>query len=341
MLFEFITTSTMLGVIGASYYFKTNHSDDGEKILKIAENCGLRTKEEKIRLYRRNRNKEQHFTEYVFKIPLGLELEDFQNKHGKFKDGLNNRSERKIILKDLQKLKIDRSLPKQIESLLYNRISLSKEIEMEYDGMLKIRVYDRGLESRYDLTEDMITGRKKWHVPLGKGLNKEMVHDFEKAPHVLIGGATDMGKSNILNLITCVLLKNHPEDVKFTLVDLKGGLEFGPYENIKQVEAFASNAEEAKIALESIQSKMSKTFEFLRMNGFKDVKRAGIKERHFVIIDEAAELSSDGETDKEVKTLKIECENIIKDIARRGRASGIRLLYCTQYPTTETVSSQV
>src|SRR5690606_34166205 len=63
--------------------------------------------------------------------------------------------------------------------------------------------------------------------------------------------------------------------------------------------------------------------------------------RHFVIIDEAAELTSEGESDKEIKELKIQCENIIKDLARRGRASGIRLLYCTQYPTKETVSSQV
>lgn len=331
----------MLGVLGTSYYYKTNLNKDSDKILKIAENCGLYKKEEKIRLYRRNYNKKLKFTEYVFKIPLGLELEDFQSKFGKFKDGLNNRSVRKIELQDLKRLKFDRSLLKQIQDIINKRVQLNKEIEMEYDGMLIMRVYDQGLQDRYDLTEEIIKKCKLWHVPLGMSLSKEIVHDFEKGPHLLIGGATDTGKSNILNLIITVLLYLHPEDVEFTLIDLKGGLEFGVYENIKQVKNFATNAEEAKDALEKVQEKMSSTFDMLRRKGKKNVKHAGIKKRHFVIIDESAELASAGEQDTEIKKIKIECENLIKDIARRGRASGIRLLYCTQYPTTETVSSQV
>jgi len=330
----------MLGVMGASYYYKTNYNKDSDKIIKIAENCGLYKKEEKIRLYRRNHNKKSNFTEYVFKIPLGLELEDFQSKHGKFKDGLNNRSTRRIDLKALKELKLDRTLPKQLEKIIHNRVRLRKEIEMEYDGMLIMRVYEQGLKERYDLTEEVLK-RKAWHVPLGMTLSKEMVHNFEKGPHILIGGATDMGKSNILNVIITSLLYNHPEEVEFTLIDLKGGLEFGVYEHLKQVKNFAADPQEAKDALEKVQSEMNKTFEMLRRTGKKNVKHAGIKKRHFVIIDESAELASAGEQDPEIKKLKIECENLIKDIARRGRASGIRLLYCTQYPTTETVSSQV
>ncbi|WP_144541185.1 hypothetical protein [Cytobacillus oceanisediminis] len=86
---------------------------------------------------------------------------------------------------------------------------------------------------------------------------------------------------------------------------------------------------------------MTSIFTMLRSKGFKNVKKANIPTRHFIIIDEAAELASSGETDPKVKEIKIKCENIIKDIARRGRASGMKLLYCTQYPTVETVSSQV
>lgn len=341
LLFSLVTTGSMLGVLGFSYYKKTNFNNDNDKILKIAENCGLYTKTEKMKLYRRNYNKKGNYTEYVYKIPLGMELEDFKSKIGKFKDGLNNRSVRMIKLKDFKGLTFDSTILKQLEDIIYSRIQLSKEIEMEYDGMLKIRVYEEGLKSEYRFKEEMFKELKKWEVPLGVSLQRVIKIDFDVASHVLIGGATDMGKSNVLNLITTVLLHNNPNDVEFTLIDLKGGLEFSKYEHIKQVKNFATNADQAKEALENVKADMTNTFEFLRSKGFKNVKQAKIKKRHFVIIDEAAELASDGETDKELKKVKIECENLIKDIARRGRASGLKLLYCTQYPTVETVSSQV
>jgi hypothetical protein len=39
---------------------------------------------------------------------------------------------------------------------------------------------------------------KPWNVAIGVTLNGQIIHDFESGPHALIGGATDMGKSNIL-----------------------------------------------------------------------------------------------------------------------------------------------
>lgn len=346
MIFEVLTTGSMLGVLGASSYYKTNLSDDSDKILKIAENCGLYKKDDKMRLFRRNKIKDKITknvvgTEYVFKIPLGLELKDFTDRYGKFKDGLNNKSVRRINLKDFSGLKFDATLLKQIQAIINKRIQLSKEIEMEYDGMLIMRVYNDGLRGDYVLSEEIMKKCKPWNVAIGVTLNGQIIHDFESGPHALIGGATDMGKSNVLNVIIVTLLHNQPEDVEFTLIDLKGGLEFGVYENLPQVKNFAINAAEAKDALENVKTEMERTFEKLRSTGKKNVKALGSKKRHFVIIDESAELSSAGEQDKEEKALKIECENLIKDIARRGRASGIRLLYCTQYPTAETVSSQV
>lgn len=341
MIFETLTTLSALGISGYASYHKKNFSKDGDKILKIADNCGLYKKDEKIRLFRRNYNKKENYTEYIFKIPLGLEFKDFTEKQGKFKDGLNNKSMNVIQFKDFLNLKFDRTIINQLQMIFNKRIQLDKEITMEYDGMLIMKVYDEGLKDSYPITPEMIKKCKKWQVALGKGLGKQITHDFEKSPHVLIGGATDMGKSNILNLIIITLLHNHEDDVEFTLIDLKGGLEFAPYECIKQTINFATNAEQAYIALNNVVVEMEETFQELRRKGKKNVKALGRKKRHFVIVDEAAELSSTGELDKKTKELKIECENFLKDIARRGRASGIRLIYCTQYPTTETVSSQV
>lgn len=345
MLFSIITTGSMLGVCLASFYYQNNLTDDHKKIEKIAQNVGLFVREDKvkktIRLHKKRFDKKTQSMEYVYQIPLGLEFDDFLDKKGKFADGLNNLSVNRINLQDFKHLKLNRSIIKQIQKIINNRVRLSKEIEMEYDGMLKFRVYERGLEAFYPLTEEIMSKHGKWKVALGRTLNSEVVHDFEAGPMVLIGGATDMGKSNILNLIFTTLTHNQPDNVRFTMIDLKGGLEFGPYENMKQVRGFADDVASAKTALEAVQSEMESVFSMLRRTGKKNVQQAGIKERHFVIIDEAAELASAGETDSDLKKIKVECEGIIKDIARRGRASGIRVLYCTQYPTTETVSSQV
>lgn len=58
-------------------------------------------------------------------------------------------------------------------------------------------------------------------------------------------------------------------------------------------------------------------------------------------MDEAAELSSSGDPDKESKKKKIECEKILSEIARIGGALGYRLVYATQYPTGDVLPRQI
>lgn len=340
MLFEIFTTATMLGVLGASSYYKSS-SNDVDKIVKIANNSGLSKSDESIRIYRRHHNKKKNYTEYVFKIPYGLEAKDFQDKIGKFKDGLNNRSQQRVNLKQLKELDLNKNVLKQIQNAFNHREPLNREVELEYDGMLKVRVYDRGLETKYPISENSFKQTNPWTIPLGVTLNNRILHNFEKAKHILVGGATDTGKSTILNVITSGLIAKHPDDVKFTFLDLKGGLEFSMYEHLEQTQGFANNVEESLDVLLNVQNDMNKIFKRLKREGKRDVKQLGITERHFVIIDEAAELSTEDETDAEVRKIKVKCEGIIKDLARRGRASGIRLIYATQYPTKEAVSSQV
>ena len=85
MIFELLTTTSALGVSALATYYKKNFSKDGDKMLKIAENCGLYKKDDRLRLFRRTYNKKEKYTEYVFKIPLGLELKDkLGNRFGWF-----------------------------------------------------------------------------------------------------------------------------------------------------------------------------------------------------------------------------------------------------------------
>nr|BDD44103.1 hypothetical protein 4 [Bacillaceae bacterium] len=339
-MFEVLSTLSMAGIAGSAYLFQNKNSNDHEKIKRIADECGLKTKNESIRIYRKNKKK--GYAEYVYKMPLGLSFKQFEDHKQTFIDGLNNKSEHDFNFHRLKEIDWKGNIPEQLKRILNNRIKLDKQIELEYDGMLRFKVYEKGLEDRYDITKEIMSKCKSWTVPLGLTLNEQIIHDFESqsGAHILIGGATDMGKSTILNVIFSSLINNHPKDVEFTLIDLKGGLEFGAYENIKQVKYFATDINDAEIVLNQVKYEMEKTFNTLKKKGKKNVKQAGIKKRHFIIIDEAAELTSEGETDKDIKKQKIRCENLIKDISRRGRASGMKLIYSTQNPTSEVIGSQ-
>ncbi|MEH7374919.1 FtsK/SpoIIIE domain-containing protein [Neobacillus drentensis] len=336
MLFEVLTTGSMLGVLGASYYYKANLNDDSDKILKIAENCGLYKKDEKMRLYRRNYNKAKKYTEYVFKIPLGLELQDFLDKYGKFKDGLNNRSVRRINLQDFKNLKFDASLLKQIQALINNRVQLSKEIEMEYDGMLITRVYDEGLTKELLYDDDLLAKVKNWQVPVGVTYKEFVVHDFEKLQMLVVAGMTRYGKTVFLKNSITTLINNEPDNVKFTLIDLKGGLAFSRFMACKQVQTVAKNGEETLQALEAIHADLIKRQEHFLANGWEDIGEAGWKERHFIVVDEGAEIAG-----FEEKADRDRATHLLGEVARIGAGLGYRLIFATQYPTADVFPRQV
>jgi S-DNA-T family DNA segregation ATPase FtsK/SpoIIIE len=167
-------------------------------------------------------------------------------------------------------------------------------------------------------------------VPIGDSRLGLIKFDFEKKAHIIVAGTTDFGKSNWVNSTINTLIKNQPNNVSFTLIDLKGGLEFSQYKDMPQVRSLARDPEETLKSLEYAVEKMNQTTNYLLNKGFRNVKEADFKERHFIIIDEAADIADHKD-----------CQELLKDIARKGRAAGLRLIYTTQYPTAETVNSQV
>lgn len=338
MLFELFSTASMLGIWGASHYYKTNSNDESEKILKIADNCGLYKGGEKLRLYRRNTNKKNkpNYVEYVFKIPLGLELHDFQDKFGKFKDGLNNRSARRIELKQFKGLKFDRTLLKQIQKIFENRVQLSKEIEIEYDGMLIFRVYNEGLTNDYAYDDALLKKVSGWEIPIGITLREFIKHDFEKLQMLVVAGMTRYGKTVFLKNLITTLIVNQPDNVKLTLIDLKGGLAFSRYANCKQVNTVAKNAEEALLALEAIHTEMEERQALFLSKGWEDIGEAGRKERHFIVVDEGAEVAGfEEKADRDRATF------LLGEIARIGAGLGYRQIFATQYPVADVFPRQV
>lgn len=312
---------------------------DKQTLDRIFRKCGLYVKyagkEDTPKLLRTS--KKEAFTEYVYRLPEGLSFKDFERKHDVIEQSLNSTSE-SIVLSDVQKLKISVDLPKQIKSIKKDK-NRRKTIVMEYEKVLKLKVYHGTLKDRYDYDNLMLKDCKDWEVPIGMTLTGIIKHNMQK--HMIIAGATDYGKTNVAKLMITTLLERRPNDTILTLVDLKGGLAFSRFQGIPQLNGIADSIEKAIEVLSEVKDQVQGVFDYLKANGFEDVKEAGIAKRHFIFIDECAELASKGEVDPEIKKLKVECENLMSFIARLGRASGFYIIYSTQYPTADVLSTQI
>jgi DNA segregation ATPase FtsK/SpoIIIE, S-DNA-T family len=331
VLLEIFSSVVMGGVLASTYYYQHGGGgNDATKIERIAENAGLVAKDgKKIRIHRRTRHK--GYTEYVFQMPHGMAAKQFTEKLDRFQDGINiKRTVLDLEIADFKRIDWKGDVLNQIKAILQKKRKIRKEVEIEFDGMLIFRVYNEPLTEFLPFDESMLKRLRGWQVPVGMSRREFITHDFDKIAHLIIAGATDFGKSNWLKLLITTLIHRCPNDVKFSLIDLKGGLSFARFRDLNQVETVAKSPAEALEALTAVQSRMNSVIDYLEVNGFEDVKEAGMKDRHFVIIDEAADIAEDKE-----------CQAIIKDIARRGRAAGFRLVYATQYPTSETVQPQV
>lgn len=334
MLFELFTTSSMAGAVLSTYYFQNKSAgNDHEKITKIAAEAGLKTKDGRLHIYRKSRDKENNTAEYVYKMPLGLSLKQFQEKKHLFVDGLNNKSRRSFVIKNipaLKELNFKKNIPKQIQNILMPRVYLDKQLEMTYDGMIKFKVYEKGLAKLHDYDDALLNKIKNWEFPIGYDRDGLIKHDFENMQIMVVAGMTRYGKTVTLKNIITTLIHNEPDNVEFTLIDLKGGLAFNRFSRCKQVKTVAKNASETLAALEKIHNDMLKQQQEFLDKGFEDIGEAGYKKRHFVVIDEGAEIASF--TDKEERE---RCTHLIGEIARIGAGLSYRMVFATQYPTAD------
>jgi S-DNA-T family DNA segregation ATPase FtsK/SpoIIIE len=245
--------------------------------------------------------------------------------------------------------------PKKIQLLQEGASILSdginKPVELEFDGMLHINVYEEKLPTFVPFKE--IPEAFKWNVTLGKHYKGWIHHDFDKIPHMIVGGTTRFGKTVFMKDIVTQLILANPYDVEFYIIDLKGGLEFSKFENLKQVKGVARNPAEASLMLTTIHDEMSGVFDekgnmlveglyqkFLR-NHWQNVIDTPLRKRKFVIVDEGAQLAAEKWMKKELKDLLGYCQYTLGEIARLGGALGYRLIFGTQYPTADILPRQI
>ncbi|WP_144511635.1 FtsK/SpoIIIE domain-containing protein [Bacillus sp. FJAT-22090] len=339
MLFELLTTSLMGGIALKAYSKRKGlATNDSGKIQRILSLSGLNVKDGKETLTTQLIRKKQYEWgwEYKYRIPLGRSFEDYLNKKNVIEDGLNNRRKR-ITINDFKEIQLDENIFKNIQHLLTNKLMEKREIELTFDGLLVLRVYDNPLP-----THVPFCAGEGWKVPVGvtRMKNEFKYHDFEKISHVALGGATRYGKSNFINSMITSLLQSNPEHVKFYLIDLKGGIELSDYEKLSQTVSIAYEPEEALLTLQAAYDEMRRLQAIMKALGKKNVQEAGIKERYFVIIDEVGELNPSESVTNAEKKLKQECQTIMSQIARLGAGLGFRQILATQYPTGDVIPRQ-
>ncbi len=182
-------------------------------------------------------------------------------------------------------------------------------------------------------------------VALGVDIDGENIYmDIQAMPHGLIAGATNSGKSVCVNtILSSLLLKNSPEDLKLILIDPKM-VELSAYNDLPHlITPVITDAKMAAQALNWATIEMDKRYKKFARSRSRDIKgynqniKRGIIDGEkmpyiVIVIDELADL---------MMTSPHEVEDAIQRITQKARAAGIHLLVATQRPTTDVVKGTI
>ncbi|MFP3727383.1 FtsK/SpoIIIE domain-containing protein [Priestia filamentosa] len=218
-------------------------------------------------------------------------------------------------------------------------VTLDQEVNVSFKKWLIIDISKDKMPS-YVSYQD-VPYRKGWMVPLGRNHQGWQFHHFDHTPHTTISGTTRFGKTVMMKVMMTYLIEHHPLDAQFIIIDLKGGLEFDRYKNLQQVKCIASNPVETLYALKQVQMDMKERMDRFKRQGWSNIVDTPLSQRLFVLIDEAAQLTPEKFMEKEEKKMLAQCQSIVSEIARLGGALGVRLVYGTQYPTSNVLNGSI
>ncbi|MFC5775174.1 FtsK/SpoIIIE domain-containing protein [Ectobacillus antri] len=215
---------------------------------------------------------------------------------------------------------------------------LGKPVRISYDNYkMRIRVFNGEIPTSWDWSPDLVQ-EGKWIIPIGRSLEGIVYHDFDKTPHMTLGGLVRMGKTVFLKVLFTTLSLANPKHAHFYLIDLKEeGLEFSEFSDLQQVEGIATKVEEAYDMLQEVMVKMNARGKYMKENRIKNIVQTSEKDRYFVIVDEGAVLAPAKGLPKSLNVKLEECQYMLSHIARVGGALGFRVIFCTQYPTADTL----
>ncbi|HMB28230.1 MAG TPA: DNA translocase FtsK, partial [Blastocatellia bacterium] len=244
----------------------------------------------------------------------------------------------------------DLCLALQAESVRIDRIpgksTVGIEVPNSHREMIRLREV---LESkRFHESKSKLT------LALGKTIDgANYVADLAKMPHLLIAGATGAGKSVALNtILTSLLYKATPEEVKFILIDPKR-LELGLYADIPQLlSPIVTDPKRASYALKWAVAEMENRYKLLASFGVRNI------EQYNAEVDAISKRGSDSNDDEEAKPLPYivviideladlmmvsarDVEESITRLAQMARAVGIHLVLATQRPSVDVITGLI
>ncbi|MED4299730.1 FtsK/SpoIIIE domain-containing protein [Geobacillus stearothermophilus] len=217
--------------------------------------------------------------------------------------------------------------------------TLDRYVEVTFKKWLYIDVFHHAMPGKVMYKD--VPDQKGWVIPLGLNEKGWHFHDFDKTPHCVVGGTTRFGKTVFIKSTMTYLIEHHPDDVEIFILDMKGGLEFEKYRNIKQVINVASSPAEAFQCLDSIKTLLEQKMTEFKRNGWANVVNSPYPKRTFLFVDEAAQLVPERFMPKETRDMLSYCQSVLSEIARIGGALGFRLVFCTQYPTADALPRQI
>lgn len=192
-------------------------------------------------------------------------------------------------------------------------------------------------------TPTFMEAESKLSIAFGRDISGQtIVGNLAKMPHLLVAGATGSGKSVCINgIITSILFKAKPDEVKFMMVDPKM-VELNVYNGIPHLlTPVVTDPRRASLALKKIVVEMEKRYELFSKSGARNIEGynqmmadqpEAVLPYIVVIVDELADLMMVAASD---------VEDAIARLAQMARAAGIHLIIATQRPSVDVITGVI
>ncbi len=283
--------------------------------------------------------KEFHVTGHIHRINPGPVVTTFE-----FKPDPGIKYSRVVGLAD------DLCLALKAESIRIDRIPGKSTVGIEVPNLDRKTIFLREIIE----SEQFQSSPSKLTLALGHTIDgQDYIADLQKMPHLLIAGSTGAGKSVMINaVVTSILYKAAPDEVKFIMVDPKR-LELGLYEGIPHLlTPIVVDPKRAANALKWAVTEMENRYRHLAGYGVRNIEQYNKEVRQIVdqrlagdtselpkplpyivvLIDELADL---------MMVASSEVESSITRLAQMARAIGIHLVLATQRPSVDVITGLI